>query len=59
MKIAGARGLVDLGKTLNDYQEWRVAASRGPAWVQGVVYRYGAIFLETESDRSEPYSRNI
>ncbi|WP_069059782.1 hypothetical protein [Sinorhizobium sp. RAC02] len=45
-KIAGAKGFVDWDKTLHDYQEWRVTASRIPPWAQGVVDRYDAIFLE-------------
>ena len=45
-KIADARGVVDWDKTLRDYQEWRVTASRIPPWVQGVVDRYDAAFLE-------------
>lgn len=46
VKISTARGIVDWDKTLHDYQEWRVTASRGPPWVQGIVDRYDAIFLE-------------
>lgn len=46
VKIASAKGFVDWDKTLHDYQEWRVTASRIPPWVQGIVDRYDAIFLE-------------
>lgn len=46
LKIASAKGVVDWDKTLRDYQEWRVTASRVPPWVQGVIERYDAVFLE-------------
>jgi hypothetical protein len=46
MKIASAKGFIDWDTTLHDYQEWRVTASRIPPWVQGVIDRYDAIFLE-------------
>ncbi|MBX4971086.1 hypothetical protein [Rhizobium binae] len=46
VKIASAKGIVDWDKTLHDYQEWRANASRIAPWVQGVIDRYDAIFLE-------------
>lgn len=46
VKIASAKGFVDWDKTLHDYQEWRITASRIPPWVQGVIDRYDAVFLE-------------
>lgn len=46
LKIASTKGFVDWDKTLRDYQEWRVTASRIPPWVQGVIDRYDAVFLE-------------
>lgn len=46
VQIANAKGIIDWDKTLRDYQEWRVTASRIPPWVQGIVDRYDAIFLE-------------
>lgn len=33
VKIASAKGFVDWDKTLHEYQEWRVTASRIPPWV--------------------------
>lgn len=45
-KIAGARGFPDWDKAVRDFQEWRITASRIPPWVQGVVDRYDAVFLE-------------
>lgn len=46
MKIASANGIVDWDRALHEFQEWRVTASRIPPWVQGMVDRYDAIFLE-------------
>lgn len=45
-KIATVRGFPDWDKAVRDFQEWRITASRIPPWVQGVVDRYDAVFLE-------------
>lgn len=45
-KIAGARGFPDWDRAVRDFQEWRITASRIPPWVQGIVDRYDAMFLE-------------
>jgi len=46
VKIASTNGIVDWDKALREYQEWRATASRIPQWVQGVIERYDAVFLE-------------
>ncbi|MVA19575.1 hypothetical protein GOZ94_11510 [Agrobacterium vitis] len=45
-KIATAKGFPDWDKAVRDFQEWGVTASRIPPWVQDVVDRYDAVFLE-------------
>lgn len=45
-RIERAKGFVDWDKALRDFQEWRITASRIPPWVQSIVERYDAIFLE-------------
>jgi len=45
-KIAGARGFPDWDRAVRDFQEWRITASRIAPWVQDIVDRYDAVFLE-------------
>ncbi|MFB2550920.1 hypothetical protein [Ensifer soli] len=46
IKIAAAESFPDWDKAVRDFQEWRITASRIPPWVQGIVDRYDAAFLE-------------
>ncbi|MFK0331262.1 hypothetical protein ACIQUB_09080 [Rhizobium sp. NPDC090275] len=45
-KITEARGFPDWDKAVRDFQEWRIAASRIPPWIQGIVDRYDSVFIE-------------
>lgn len=45
-KIATASGFPDWDKAVRDFQEWRITASRIPPWIQGIVDRWDAVFLE-------------
>lgn len=46
LKIASASGFPDWDKAVRDFNDWRITASRIPPWVQGVIDRYDAVFLE-------------